>query len=66
MSRTRGIDEPREDADGVGPSAHAGHDEIGVVTDEREELRPSLLTDHPMELAHHEWIRMGPITEPRQ
>jgi hypothetical protein len=52
------VDEPTEDADGVGATAHTSDDHIGHVTEHLDALRPRLLADDPVEFAHHERIRV--------
>ena len=54
-----GVDEAREDADGVGPPAHAGGDHVGIAPVEQgRALGPGLDADDPVELAHHPRVRV--------
>ena len=52
------VDETREDADRVGPAAHACHHHVRVGAGEGATLLAGFVTDHAVELAHHPRIRV--------
>ena len=49
---------PAEDPGRVGSSADAGDDDVGVVAGQGPGLRPRLVADHPVQLAHHPRVRV--------
>ena len=59
-SRAARVDEPGEGARRVGAAADAGHHQVRVVpAQQRPALLAGLVTDHPLELAHHPRERDG-------
>jgi hypothetical protein len=61
----RVVHEGGEDPDGVGPAPDACGDRVREAAGQLEDLRPGLVTDDPLELAHHhrERMRAGHGTE---
>ena len=57
-SRVVSVDEPGEQPDRVRAAADAGDHHVGVATGDRPALLARLVADHPVELAHHPWIRV--------
>lgn len=59
-----------EDAHGVGATAHAGHNGIGLLgghlqfLEELGHLREALLANHALKIAHHGRVGAGPATVP--
>ena len=51
---------PGEQPDGVGAAAHARGDDVGIAPEQLAALLPRLVADHPVQLAHHPGVRVGP------
>ena len=54
----RVVEESVEDPDGVAAAADAGDDDVGQPSRLVENLRARLASDHRLELAHHQRVRM--------
>src|SRR6185295_14113374 len=52
------VDEPGEDADGIGAATNAGDDDVGHIADQLTTLLVGLLPDNAVELTDHPRIRM--------
>ena len=57
-SNPRIVDERVEDADRVGPAAHARRHRVGQPARLLDDLHPRFQPDHPLKVAHHRRERM--------
>ena len=56
----RGVVQERiEDSRRIAPAANAGDDHLRQAVFQFKELLTGLDADHALEIAHHDWVRMG-------